>query len=75
MTPASITIRVRIAGVESTRELAVIQRMKGVSVVDRDHGDCFGVDVLHAVETLCALEGWELVGYVATRAPDDGGEP
>ena len=69
MTPP-LTIRVRIAGVESTRTLAVVRRMRGVSVVDVEHGDHFAADVLSAVGELCQMRGWELVGYVAAKGGD-----
>ena len=69
MTPP-ITIRVLIDGVESTRTLAVVQHMRGVSVVDPEHGDHCATDVLSALGELCQMRGRELVGYVAAKGGD-----
>lgn len=62
VTTGAITIRVRTErGEEMDRALAVIRRMKGVSVVDAEHRDHFGVDLARAIECLCGYHGWTLL--------------
>lgn len=63
MSDETVTIRVRTEhGEEHDRELTIVHRMKGVSVVDRDHGDHFGSNLATAIETLCGYHGWTWAG-------------
>lgn len=62
MSDATVTIRVRNErGYEMSRTLTIVRRMKGVSVVDEDHGDHCGIDLARAIECLCGYRGWTLL--------------
>lgn len=55
-------------GTVETRTLEVLQRMKGISVVDAEHGDCFAAsrDPSAAVAALCMWHKWTLLRIVPT---------
>ena len=60
--PPTTTIRTRdAAGRAFERTLRIVPRMKGVSVVDPDHGDYFGASLAGAIDALCSAHDWTLI--------------